>query len=87
MLSVEIGMLENGDLSKVVEIYFDKTGLEYLLARIAHITAGKTDHVDLMSESWGLGDLDEDKHRASSHIAHHLKLVLMEQKRGSDMQI
>ena len=78
MLTVEIGILENQIPSDVVEIYFDRSGLDYLLARIAHITEGKTDHVELMSESWGLGDLDEDKHRQTNRIAHHLKITLLE---------
>jgi len=78
MLTVEIGLLEDGTLREEVEIYFDREGLEYLLARISHISSGKTDHVVLMSESWGLGDLDESPHRKNNVIAHHLSLTLMD---------
>jgi len=78
MLTVEIGLLENGSFSEVVEIYFDKEGLDYLVARIDHIVQGKTDHANLMSESWGLGDLTEEKQRNSNLLAHHLRLTLMD---------
>jgi hypothetical protein len=78
MISVEIGMLEDRKRSDVVEIYFDVDGLNYLLDRISHIQGRKTDHVDLMSRSWGLGDLSEQTHRDDNQIAHHLKLTLVE---------
>jgi hypothetical protein len=78
MLSIELCYLDDGSLSEEVEIYFDKDGLEYLLARLNHITLGKTDHLNLMSESWGLGDLDEVKHRETNRIIHHIRMTLLE---------
>ena len=78
MISAEIGTLDNGDLSEQIEIYFDREGLDYLLARLAHISNGKVDHVELMSESWCLGDLSEKKHRDRNRIAHHISLILMD---------
>lgn len=77
MLTVEIGLHENGETKEVVEIYFDKEGLDDLLARLALIKTGKTDHIHLMSESWGLDDLSEDKQRESNQLAHHLKITLI----------
>lgn len=77
MLTIEIGFKPDGSISEEVEIYFDKEGLDYLAARINRMVEGKIDHVNLMSESWGLGDLDENKHRESNRIAHHLRLTLM----------
>ncbi len=59
MITVEIGV-QNGEVrTDEIEIYFDKEGLDYLLHRLEHIHAGTTDHVHLMSESWGLDDLAE----------------------------
>ncbi len=77
MLTVEIGSQEDGTRSQEVEIYFDQEGLDYLFARLSHIVDGKTDHVSLMSQSWGLGDLDEEPHRDSNIIMHHLRMTLM----------
>lgn len=77
MLSVEIVLLPDGSLSDEVEIYFDKEGLEYLLYRLSHIAEEKTDHVSLMSTSWGLGHLDEKTHKPDNRIAHHLRITLM----------
>ncbi len=76
MLTVEIGFNEDGAISEEVEFYFDEEGLDYLLARINHIKQGKTDHLNMMSESWGLGDLAENIHRESNRIAHHLRMTL-----------
>ena len=85
MLTVEIVLTANGSLGEEVEIYFDREGIEYLVYRLQHILDAKTDHISLMSESWGLGDLDEIKHRDNNRIAHHLRMTLMdEQALGPD---
>ncbi len=78
MLTIEVGLLENGKFSEEVEIYFDAEGFDYLLARLAQIKERKTDHLNLMSESWGLGDLTEIKQRDSNMLAHHLRITLVE---------
>ncbi|MCW5958621.1 MAG: immunity protein 32 [Pyrinomonadaceae bacterium] len=76
MLRVEIGLLENGDFSEEVEIYLDREGLNDLIARLSLIKDGKTEHIHLMSESWGLGDLSENKEKENNLLAHHLKIIL-----------
>ncbi len=78
MITVEIGV-QNGEVrTDEIEIYFDKEGLNYLLHRLGHIRAGTTDHVHLMSESWGLDDLAESAYRPGNKIAHHLRMTLVE---------
>ena len=77
MITVEIVCADSGTPKDIVEIYFDKEGLSELLARLRLIEDGKSDHVHLMSESWGLGDLDEDLHRATNKLVHHLQLSLI----------
>lgn len=84
MLTIEIGLLKNKEFSEEVEIYFDNEGLDYLLARLNQIQQGKTDHLNLMSESWGLGDLTEVKQRESNLIAHHLRITLVESSKKSN---
>lgn len=76
MLRVEIGLLENGDFSEEVEIYLDREGLNDLIARLSLIKDGKTEHIHLMTESWGLGDLSENKEKENNLLAHHLKIIL-----------
>jgi hypothetical protein len=78
MLTVEVGLLEDGNFSEVVEMYFDREGLDYLIARLLQIQEEKTDHINLMSNSWGLGDLDEVKQRERNLLAHHLRATLVE---------
>lgn len=77
MLTVEIGLRENGEINEVVEIYFDKDGLADLQARLSLIQNAKTDHIHLMSESWGLGDLSEDKQKERNLLVHHLQITLI----------
>lgn len=77
MLTVEIGLKENGEAKEVVEVYFDKEGLDDLQARLSLIEKGETDHIHLMSETWGLGDLSEEKQREGNLLAHHLRLTLV----------
>jgi len=78
VITVEIDMDDTENRKEIVRVYFDKTGLMELQARLGLIEAGKADHVHLMSESWGLGDLSEDKVNDRSLLVHHLELNLME---------
>ncbi len=77
MLTAEIVFLADGNFSDEIEIYFDRKGLDYLSSQLNHIREGKNDHVHLMSESWGLGNLDEQKHKENNRIVHHLRFTLM----------
>ena len=77
MLTVEIALQENGEAKEIVELYFDDEGLEELLARLLLLRGGPSDHLHLMSESWGLGDLSEKKNGTNTMLAHHLKLTLL----------
>lgn len=78
MITVEIVLDESGKCKEIVEIYFDEDGLIELQARLALLQNGKADHIHLMSESWGLGDLSETKRRDSNLLAHHLQLSLVD---------
>lgn len=81
MLTVEIGLNENLDCRKEVEVYFDKEGLDFLLNRLQQLKDGKTDHYNLMTKSWGDGELTEEKHKENNLLAHHLRLTLINQQK------
>src|SRR3954466_12883938 len=78
MLTTEIVLTPEGAVSDEVEIYFDKEGLEYLIYRLSHILEGKTNHIHLMSESWGTGELNEISHKPNNNTVHHLRMTLMD---------
>ena len=61
MITVELEMEEDGKFKEVVGIYFDDDGLEELVGRLSLLRGDSTDHLHLMSESWGLSDLAEEK--------------------------
>ncbi|MEM7621447.1 MAG: Imm32 family immunity protein [Pseudomonadota bacterium] len=62
-----------------VEIYLDKNNLESLITRLKRLSKETVgEHIHLMSESWGLGDLDEKTHLSENVITHHLKIILAE---------
>jgi hypothetical protein len=79
MITVEVVQDEVGTFDEIVEIYFDKDGLLELSARLQLLLEGKADHIHLMSESWGLGDLDEKTHKKNNRLAHHLQLSLVDE--------
>jgi hypothetical protein len=78
MITVEIVCDENGKQKDIVEIYFDEIGLSELIDRLSLITKDKNDHLHLMTESWGLGDLAEETHQAGNRVVHHLQLSLVD---------
>lgn len=75
MLTAEIGLLPDGSVSKEVELYFDRQGLDLLLEKLSRLRDGKTDHYHLMTSSWGLGDLSEEKQGNNTTLAQHLKIT------------
>lgn len=62
-----------------VEIYIDKVSLESLVKRLSNLCEEKIgEHMHLMTESWGLGDLTENLQGDNNQLVHHLKIVLAE---------
>jgi hypothetical protein len=58
-----------------VDIYLDADGLKFLLSQLKFLSDGRTDHVHLMSESWGGGELDERPQSVDAIVVHHVKIV------------
>ena len=60
-----------------VEVHIDRVSLMSLINRLKMLADGSEgDHLHLMSESWGPGDLTEIAHGEENVITHHLKVVL-----------
>lgn len=76
MISIEIKAPKPGVTPDEVEISLDADGLRSLLAQLEFLKDGRTDHVNLMSESWG-GTHLEDQPRTEAGIAvRHVKILL-----------
>ncbi len=76
---VEVEKAEAGHPVEVVWISVDKEALESLVGRLARLHRQKTgDHIHLMSEEWGLGDLTAKPTVAGNHPVHHLLIRLIE---------
>ena len=74
MITVEVELDESNEPKDAVSIYMDQEGLDEFIARLQLLRRNEDDHLHLMSESWGLGDLSESRIGKNSRIVHHLKL-------------
>jgi len=61
-----------------VEIYLDEEGLDFLLSQLAFLKQKKTDHIHLMTPSWGGDELTEDRQNPSNLLVHHLRITVLE---------
>ncbi|MGH7928412.1 MAG: Imm32 family immunity protein [Candidatus Binatia bacterium] len=76
MLSFELKHPKIGELSDELEIFLDRDGLESLLAQLMLLKGGKTEHVHLMTESWGGTHLEDAPHGSDSIAIRHVKILL-----------
>lgn len=76
MISVEVKKFPVGGVPDVVEIHLDRAGLEALLAQLAFIKSGNTEHVHLMSEAWGGTHLENEAATGDGSPVQHLKIQL-----------
>ena len=77
-ISVEIGNFRNPEANEPCEVEFwcDREGLDYLIKHLQKLDESG-DHMHLMTPSWGMDDLSEEKENESSCIAHHVKVSLL----------
>lgn len=61
-----------------IELWLDKNGLSSLLAQLQFLHDGKTEHVHLMSDSWGGSHLSSEAVRSDNTVIHHIKILLRE---------
>ena len=76
MLSFEMKKAPAPDGSVELEIHCDSKGLESLMAQLRFLKEGRTDHVDLMSPSWGGTHLDENPRGANRVPIRSVKILL-----------
>lgn len=76
MLSFELKKPDPGKAPDELEIHLDQAGLEALLAQLRFLKERQTDHVHLMSGSWGGTHLDDLPQNADAATIHHVKFHL-----------
>ena len=76
MLSFEIGKPSEGKVPDELEVFLDSAGLDALLAQLRFLKEGRTEHVHLMSESWGGTHLDDQVQGSGNSTIHHVKILL-----------
>ena len=78
MMSFEIKRPATGQIPEELEIYVDRNGLESLLAQLGFLRDGRTDHVHLMSTSWGGVHLEDQPQTAEFASIHHVKIFFVD---------
>lgn len=67
--------LENGTYAEI-EIYLDREGLASLSGQLGFLRDGKTSAIHLMTPSWGLHHLTEEKMGPENELIHHVMISL-----------
>jgi hypothetical protein len=62
-------------LSDELEIFLDHEGLSSLISQLEILKNGRTDHVHLMSESWGGSHLEDRACSESNSTIKHVKIT------------
>jgi hypothetical protein len=76
MLSFELKKPKSGDIHDELEIYLDRAGLDSLLAQLRFLKEGRTEHLDLMAESWGGTHLDTRAQADDATPIRYVKILL-----------
>ena len=58
----------------VVEINADKEGIDYLIKLLTDLKKNG-DHFHMMTPSWGMNDLSEEKYHEGSVLVNHLEII------------
>jgi hypothetical protein len=74
-LEVDVISFELSDADQL-QIYLDLDGLADLAAQIKLLNDRKTDHVHLMSESWGGSHLEEKPLNEAAKPIRHVKIIM-----------
>jgi hypothetical protein len=76
MISFEVKQPKSGGAPDELEIHLDQDGLRSLLSQLGFLEDGRTDHVHLMSESWGGAHLEDQPQTAGNAAIRHVKVLL-----------
>lgn len=75
MLSFEVKKPADGKAPDELEVFLDAAGLDSLLAQLRFLKEGRTEHVHLMSETWGGAHLDDQAQRVENAPIGHVKIL------------
>lgn len=75
-VSVEILNLKDaGEQDRaVIEINADKEGIDYLIKLLTDLKKNG-DHFHMMTPTWGMDDLSENKYHEKSVLVNHLEII------------
>lgn len=76
MLSFELKKTTPGEQPQELDIVLDSAGLESLLAQLQFLKSRRTEHVHLMSESWGGNHLESRPQNGDAHSISHVRILL-----------
>lgn len=78
MLSFELKKAASDVPPDELEIFLNSEGLEALLSQLHFLKEGRTEHVHMMSESWGGTHLEDRPQDPENTVLHHVKILLRE---------
>jgi hypothetical protein len=76
MLRITLRKPEAGQSPDVVDVFLDGEGLASLIAQLLFLKDGKTDHVDLLDESWGGTHFDSGKPTRDAMPIRYVKITI-----------
>jgi hypothetical protein len=76
MISIEVKWPRSAGLPDELEIHLDQEGLRSFLAQLELLKGGSTDHIHMMSESWGGAHLAEQPQSTDTVPIHHVKILM-----------
>lgn len=76
MIRIELRVPKLKETPEEVDIIVDNDGLESLLSQLKMLSEGKTDHVHLMSRSWGGTHLEDSVKGTESSVIRHVKIAV-----------
>jgi len=76
MLTFEFKKSLKSGIGDELEIHADIEGLRSLISQLRLLEEHKTDHIHLMSESWGGSHLADQPQDEANRVVHHVKIAL-----------
>lgn len=77
MITFELKKRNDGADPDEMEVFLDEEGLKSLLSQLRFLEDGRSDHVHLMSESWGGTHLEGKPQSVNGMVIQHVKFLLL----------
>ncbi|MBQ1500177.1 MAG: immunity protein 32 [Sphingomonas sp.] len=74
MISYELKPVVDGNIADEIEIFVDVDGIDRIIAQLNSLKEGRTDHLHMMSQSWGDGELAGQVVHAGNTSISHVKI-------------